>query len=61
METEKLEVEDEKIGCPDCEYTGEVENLIWDDDSKTYQPDGTRPCHCQAREDDDESLQDRDI
>ena len=50
---------------PDCEFcggTGEVTEDVWDDDSHTYQPTGTKRCICTLEGDDEsgEYLDDED-
>ena len=50
----------EKDTCSECDGTGEVDELYFDQDSKNWIVDGTKPCICQLREEDgDEHLQDK--
>ena len=40
--------------CEDCEDTGEVPDLVWNEDAKEWVADGTRPCHCQLNPNEDD-------
>ena len=36
----------ELYDCDECEDTGEVPNLVWNDDVKEFREDGMKPCIC---------------
>ena len=48
--TEAEELVAEESVCPECEGTGEVNEYTFDNDSKEWILDGTKPCICQIVE-----------
>lgn len=45
--SEEEELVAEETRCIDCDGTGEVDNLIFDQDSKEWIVDGSKKCICQ--------------